>query len=971
MRLFTCLALCLVVAVAAHAVPTVVALKADTPPVLDGQLTDSLWQGPPQMKDFVLLQKSAPAVQQTLGWIAYDADNLYIAVKALDSEMPKLKATETHRDGRVFSDDVIELFFDPARTGFTMIQLGINPLGTQADLSGDAVGMSMAWDGQWTARAARGADFWSVEVAIPFANFGLSKSVGREWAINICRERAASGELSQWSPTGGRFALPNGFGKVAIGADLTPFYLDLGVQDWGQGIIGDNSLQLTVRNPDAAMRKVNLKLELTGPDGKPLPPLPFALTVGPGKTVKQSLPYHLTASGTHQFRLSAFEGSRLVAVQGRALPIAPLADFHIYSNVYRDFATVRYQLNIQKQHLPLYRVETVLQPFGSATVIADKRLDKLTATTGELRFPVDKLPNGQYQVAASVLDRSGKCLLSETLRFARLLDPAVKNRMVTLRPSDNMLIVQGKPFFPIGLYEAPGTEKYLSRLADAGFNLCHSPGGSGKALQALLDRVQAHDMKMWISMSGLLDFSKDADQKRKQMTDIVAAVGNSPGVLLWESMDEPVWGSQPVEPYYEGYCFLRALDQQRPIWTNHAPRNTIAELSHWNRATDIGGLDVYPVPEPQTQSDLPNKTISVVGDECDKNIAAVNGEKPIFMVLQGFGWAELSKVAGQRPKAIMPTFEQSRFMAYQSVVHGANGILYWGTHYTEKPSQFWSELKSLVSELHALHAVLASESVKGSSAASLLTRQGGVRLVHKKLSGANYVIVVNELPEKIEVPLVIPGLKATAVKRLFEGKTLPVKTGRIALTLAPYGVAILSDNLKFADVRKDFSEEWKNPPPAVDPALLRETGNLIVNPGFEVDADQDLVPDTWNASVPLTVGVSEEAHSGKFSLAITGVGGELAPLVVQRGTPVLGGKSYKWSAWVKAPETAEFRVYTEWVTDTWHATCLPWTRGTGQWQYVTFPLKGEPDPQGGAYSVAQMKGTGTVLFDDLKIEEVK
>ncbi|MGE5531091.1 MAG: hypothetical protein ACM3VW_03100, partial [Bacteroidota bacterium] len=68
---------------------------------------------------------------------------------------------------------------------------------------------------------------------------------------------------------------------------------------------------------------------------------------------------------------------------------------------------------------------------------------------------------------------------------------------------------------------------------------------------------------------------------------------------------------------------------------------------------------------------------------------------------------------------------------------------------------------------------------------------------------------------------------------------------------------------------------------------------------------------------------------------------------------------------------ATFRIYTEWVTDTFHAQCLPWTKGTGQWQQVSLPIKGEPDPQGGAYTVAQMKGTGTVLFDDLKLEEVK
>jgi hypothetical protein len=38
---------------------------------------------------------------------------------------------------------------------------------------------------------------------------------------------------------------------------------------------------------------------------------------------------------------------------------------------------------------------------------------------------------------------------------------------------------------------------------------------------------------------------------------------------------------------------------------------------------------------------------------------------------------------------------------------------------------------------------------------------------------------------------------------------------------------------------------------------------------------------------------------------------------------------------------------------------------------VSFPIRGDPDPKGGAYAVAQMKGTGTVLFDELRLEEVK
>ncbi|MGE5532579.1 MAG: sugar-binding protein [Bacteroidota bacterium] len=971
MRTAFCFLLSLILAVAAHAVPTAAALKADTPPVLDGQLNDALWQGAPQMKDFVVLGSNAPAAQQTQAWIAYDADNLYIAVKALDSEMGKLKAAARDRDGKIFSDDVIELFFDPGRTGFSMIQLGVNPLGTQADLMGDAVGMSMNWNGLWTVKTARGADFWTAELAIPFANFGLSKSVGPQWAINICRERRASGELSCWSQTGGKFSAPKSFGLVTIPADLKPFYVDLGVQDWGNGIIGQNALQFTVRNPGASARKLDVKLEVTGPDGKAQQLAPVAVTIAPGKTVKQALNYDLKASGTHLLMLTAVEGSRLVAAQGRGLPVAPLAEFAIYKSFYRDYATVRYQLNVQKQYLPQYRVSANMHRYGERAGLDAKVVDPAKTQVGEIRFATDRLPLGQYEIELAILDRAGKSLISQSLRFGQLRDPAVTNRMVTIRPSDNMLIVSGKPFFPIGLYEAPGTEMYLKRLSDAGFNLCHSPAGSGPALQTMLDRVQQYNMKMWISMSGLLDFSKDADKKQKQMTDIVNSVGSNPGLLLWESMDEPVWGSQPVEAYYDGYSFLRALDQNRPIWTNHAPRNSIAELSNWNRATDISGLDVYPVPEPQTQSDLPNKTISVVGDEYEKNVAAVNGDKPIFMVLQGFGWAELSKVPGKPVNAIMPTFQQSRFMAYQSIVHGANGILYWGTHYTQKPSQFWSELRALVSEMAALQDVLASESLSGKAAASVMQPKAGVRLIHKRVGGFNYVIVVNEGAESVPVQIALPGVKATSLKRLFESANVPISKQTAKLTLAGYDVAVLSDNRGFADTRKDFSEEWKNPPPAADPAAMKEPGNLIYNPGFEVDADGDMVPDTWAASVPLTASLSEQAHAGKYSLALTGVGGDMAPLVVQRGTGILGGKNYRFSAWVKAPTTAEFRIYVEWVTDTWHAQCLPFTKGTGEWQLVSLPIKGEPDPQGGAYSVAQMKGTGTVLCDELKIEEVK
>ncbi|MCE5236862.1 hypothetical protein LLH23_00035 [bacterium] len=645
-----------------------------------------------------------------------------------------------------------------------------------------------------------------------------------------------------------------------------------------------------------------------------------------------------------------------------------LVECSIFKSFYRPTVTIQWELKAPASQTGLYRLSASLRAEAARETLQQKSLARLPGAKGTLAFDTTSLPLGRYAVDVTVSDQGGKTVREQTLLFPVLADPQVKSRLVTVRPSDNMLIVQGKPFFALGIYESPGAEAYMNKLADAGFNLCHVPGGASPVLAKLLDTTLAHGMRVWISASHLMDFSKDAEKRQAQLTAMVQQVGNHPGLLCWESIDEPAWSKQSADGLYDGYCFLRQLDQQHPIWTNHAPRNTILELAHFNRATDMGGLDVYPVPEPQTQSDLPNKTISVVGDEEDKNIAAVHGEKPIFMVLQGFAWAELSKPNPAKPP-VPPTFAQSRFMAYDAIVHGANGILYWGSAYTKKPSRFWSELRSLVSELAALRSVLASESLRGTGAAKVSGGKG-LRLIHKRVEGYNYALLVNEKPDPVKATVTLAGVKTKQWRRLFEQGTYALQGGKLALRLDGYGVAVLSDNLKFTDRRKDYSAEWVNAANVPEP-VLTEPGNLIANPGFEVDSAGDGMPDAWNASLALTATLSDTAHSGQKSLRLQALGGDLAPLAVLRHVDVKADQKYRFSAWVKTEGVVEVRFYTEWVTDTFHAHCLPWTKGPGEWHKLEFEFKGVPDPQGKAYGVVQVRGEGAAYFDDVKLEPIE
>lgn len=476
-------------------------------------------------------------------------------------------------------------------------------------------------------------------------------------------------------------------------------------------------------------------------------------------------------------------------------------------------------------------------------------------------------------------------------------------------------------------------------------------------------------MRAWAVVSSSLDFSTNADAKRDKLRRLVELVGDHPGLPVWESCDEPAWGRKSAEGLYDGYCFLRGLDQQHAIWTNHAPRSTIEELAFYNRATDIAGADIYPVPAPATHSNLPNKTISVVGDETEKNIRAVNGEKPVFMVLQGVGWGELRAPDPGNPP-VMPTFHQSRFMAYDAIVHGANGILYWGTASTRKPSQFWSELRSLVSELSALQDVLAAETVQADGAS--IQRGDGVRMLHKRVDGFSYLILVNDNPDAVGVTVAVPPMQAERLRWLYEQRDVAMENGTLSIELDGHGVAVLTDNLQFRDERRDYSDEWQNAPVTAE-ADLTEPGNAIRNAGFESDANLDGVPDEWeDLRLPLTASMSTDARSGEYAFRLEGVGGDGAPLAVQRPVELIGGERYRLSSWGKTdPSGVEFRFYTEWATGgQFHPNCLPWTAGTEQWTEYSLEFDAIPDPAGRAY-VVQVRGTGAVLFDDLKLEPVR
>ena len=139
-------------------------------------------------------------------------------------------ATLTQRDAALWTEEVVEVFFDPVGDGLSYFEVEINPLGAVTDLVLRRTASGWRKDFGWNvdglgAHARRTAAGWAAELAIPFAALGPEATVRPDarWRVNFLRidrpEGPGSGtrELSAWSPTGmANFHRHERFGTVAF-----------------------------------------------------------------------------------------------------------------------------------------------------------------------------------------------------------------------------------------------------------------------------------------------------------------------------------------------------------------------------------------------------------------------------------------------------------------------------------------------------------------------------------------------------------------------------------------------------------------------------------------------------------------------------------------------------------------------------------------------------------------------------------
>ncbi len=136
-------------------------------------------------------------------------------------------------------------------------------------------------------------------------------------------------------------------------------------------------------------------------------------------------------------------------------------------------------------------------------------------------------------------------------------------------------------------------------------------------------------------------------------------------------------------------------------------------------------------------------------------------------------------------------------MAYDSIVHGARGVLYWGSTTIDDP-RFRTSLYALTSELSALQPFLVGQRLRGVNANvihDLFDKKGiGVRsllLQHKR----DYLLILVNEDDHHRLGVDIHGLDALngrALSLLYGSEKAKVTSGNFVTRMQPFEVKVFA-----------------------------------------------------------------------------------------------------------------------------------------------------------------------------------
>ena len=409
---------------------------------------------------------------------------------------------------------------------------------------------------------------------------------------------------------------------------------------------------------------------------------------------------------------------------------------------------------------------------GAARTVSPSRL---APDRAEFSLRASELEMGSQSVVCSVTT-NGVLAGDASCRIVRVKsDPGWRVRF----DRHGRALVDGRPFFPLGMFMGKVTENELAVYCEGPFN-CAMP--YQEPPREMLDLCESRGLKVIYPLKDVYSHTKWAkahgigteEAANEYVASRVGEFKSHNAILAWYLCDE--MGPDHASLLGRRRALFERLDPDHPTWTCLLQVN---QLSLYMDSIDCVGTDPYPVAK---------GAISRAADWTMMTKRNTAGSRPIWMVPQAFSWTwfPLGR-EGDR----MPTENEMRAMSWQMIACGANGLIYYAFHQMRRNCgedfpRDWAAVKIVASEV-ARHAdVLMSEpgpAVKSDVHESFLP----VRTWRR--GGEAFVLAVNATPKQVAAKAVVEGSWKTC-STMFGSPANLVDGGTVSVDVPPWGVSL-------------------------------------------------------------------------------------------------------------------------------------------------------------------------------------
>jgi hypothetical protein len=179
---------------------------------LNGILDESAWRDADRITGFRQREplEGEPATEDTEVRVIYDAEHIYIGIRAFDSRPDRIIGRQLERDaslgmsrfGPSGSDDAVEIILDTFNDRRNAYYFATNPQGVLVDglITDESDDVDLNWDAVWDVRAHITAEGWTAEFEIPLRSIRHPSRDGPQtWGFNVQRIIVRKNEQTLWT----------------------------------------------------------------------------------------------------------------------------------------------------------------------------------------------------------------------------------------------------------------------------------------------------------------------------------------------------------------------------------------------------------------------------------------------------------------------------------------------------------------------------------------------------------------------------------------------------------------------------------------------------------------------------------------------------------------------------------------------------------------------------------------------------